>query len=144
VIRTSNSAAAGKMNPQLVPLLEHAGRPHGHRFGLTRMDSLLLALHQAQVESVLELLAGKLTANRLRHLLTELGMSDASSARTMPADMLLAGFDPLHEPFLRAKVARIVKQALERVASGRFRLPSSLCLTGVPLFLPAVSLTPTS
>ena len=43
------------------------------------------------------------------------------------AEMLLAGFHPSSEPFLRRKVAVVVlKGQLERVASGRFGVTGSL------------------
>jgi hypothetical protein len=46
--------------------------------------------------------------------------------------MLLAGFHPRKEPYLRRKIAAVQKAQLEQIASGKFKLPGSLYLTGVP------------
>ena len=123
VIRTSNGAVAGRMNPQLVPLLEYAGDD--------RMVPLLMAMQSTHASKVAELGSSELSANQLRHLLMELGLSDGQLGASA-ADMLLAGFEPQAEPHLRKKVVAVMRDALERVASGRFTVPLSTSLMGVP------------
>lgn len=126
VIRTSNGASTGRVNPQMVPLLEYAGGP--------RMVTLLMHLYGLHAERLLELTSGSLTGNRLRSILSELGLSADGTGGVGPGEMLLAGFDPTVEPHLKKKVASMVTAQLEQLASGRFVIPSSLQLIGVPDF----------
>ena len=126
VLRTSNRAVSARMNPQLVPLLEHAGGD--------RMVSLLIAMQKDHADRVVELASDTMTGNRLRNLLSELGLSSNCSAGVGPGEMLLAGFHPAQEPHLKKKVCAIVKDQLEQLASGRFAVPSAIALMGVPDF----------
>ena len=136
VLRTSNAPSAAKMNPQLIPLLEFAGRKadEAHTTGHTTMSRLLLAMLQQQVERVIEMRSEHQTGAQLRNLLSELGISGDGLGGSGAGEMLIAGHDPLKEPYLRRKVARLVRLQLERIATGRFAVPMSLYLTGVPDF----------
>ena len=134
VIRTSNFAPEASLNSQLVPLLECGG---GDRVpgddNHERMVQLLLKLQDISVQKICELgKAENLTAKQLQRLLRDLGLSLEQGGRASPARMLLAGFSPWDEPFLRQKVANILKNELEKLGSGKVRVPGSLYLTGIP------------
>jgi hypothetical protein len=98
---------------------------------LQPMVQLLLALHRAEIDAILELgneSGGSGDVRRSRRLLRELSLRNEWSV----ADMILAGFDARHEPWLRSKVAAVMRDALERAAHGRFTVPGSLSPIGVP------------
>ena len=127
VLRTSNGAPSGKMNPQLVPLLEHSGGPRGSE-GRTTMVGLLLSLAEENKRRICQIDSEELSGPQLRSLLLDFGLGETSVA----SYMLLAGFHPRKEPYLRRKIAAVQKAQLEQIASGKFKLPGSLYLTGVP------------
>ena len=54
------------------------------------------------------------------------------SASVCAADLLLAGFDPSKEPYLRSCVSRLVEDSLKKLAEGRVAIPGSVLLKGVP------------
>lgn len=97
------------------------------------MVQLLLQLHKEQTEMVLNLqqVDGSSDAQLLRRLIKQLGVRPATAgACASPADLLLAGFDPRTEPFLRQKVADMVRHSLEDLAAGRLVVEGSLLLPG--------------
>ena len=71
VIATSNSAPTGRMNPQLVPLLEHAGGGKGSE-GRATMVRLMLALQDEALARTLELTSATLSGPQLRSVRREL------------------------------------------------------------------------
>ena len=113
VLRTSNGAPTAKMNPQLVPLLEHASGPPNSA-ARQRMVALLTTLAEESKRRVCELDSDDLSGPQLRSLLTDFGLRETSIA----AYMLLAGFRPKREAYLQRKVGAIKRSQLEQIASG--------------------------
>ena len=127
LLRTCNPPGPGRLSPQLVPLLEHGGGE--------LMVRLLLQIQREQMESILSLKSvdGAPDDAKLRRLLRELGLRPSvDGVAASPSDLLLAGFDPSSEPYLRMRISDMVKASLEDLACGKLRLEGSLNLPGRP------------
>lgn len=127
LLRTSNPPGGGRLSPQLVPLLEHGGGE--------LMTRLLLQVQHEQQQQILELrdADGNSDDALLRRLVRELGMRPSvEGAAVTAADMIMAGFEPSKEPYLKQKVADMVKRNLEDLACGKLRIEGSVNLPGRP------------
>ena len=130
VICTSNppppSSKFGKTTPQLVPLLEHAGRGAD---GSNAMTDELLKLEQQHIARVKQLKESGLSGRQKATLLRQLALP---SQCTTAADLLISGFDPVHEPWLEHEISQLLETALKRIAEGRVEIPFSGVFLGVP------------
>ena len=85
------------------------------------------------IQRILELRdADALSNAQLRNLLMDGLSRDPDSVGF--ADMILAGFQPAKEPYLRYKLARMLNAQIARLGAGRIALPGSLYFTGIPDF----------
>ena len=128
---TFDSVRAGRLNVNLVQILEHlAPRPK-------EMRAYLLRLQRAEAEQLLRVTdqAAKKSArlkalgNMAHHALCR-GVSEASTS-VSPLQMLLAGFDPVKEPFLKQSLGRYEDDGLKSLREAKVRIPQSYNLPGI-------------
>ena len=130
VICTSNpppaSSKYGKTTPQLVPLLEHAGRAAD---GSNALVEELLRLLRQHVDRVKQLMESGLSGRQKATLLRQLAIP---SQCTTAADLLISGFDPVQEPWLEHEISQLLETAVKRIADCRIEVPFSGNFLGVP------------
>ena len=83
------------------------------------MVQLLLQMQREQAEEILALkdVTGASDEAAIKRLVGQLRVRPAiDGAAASAADLLMAGFDPSKEPYLRLKVADMVKHSLEELA----------------------------
>ena len=131
---------APRLNAQLIPILEEAAGKKGSE-ERRRLVALLERYAKHQAEQVLQL--GKPNLDREQQLAATLRLAHASSSRTEHfglgtpslADMVDAGVEVLHEPFLLDKCQQSIDSALLRIRRGKLLVgDASVVVKGMPDF----------
>ncbi|KOO29083.1 RNA-dependent RNA polymerase [Chrysochromulina tobinii] len=129
-----------RLNKQLIPILEEAAGPKGSD-ERKRLGALLQRYAERQAEQVLQL--GKPNLDREQQLAATLRLAHASSSRTSHfglgtpslADMVDAGVEVLHEPFLLDRCQKSIDDTLRKIRTGKLLVgDASVVVKGMPDF----------
>jgi ATP-dependent DNA helicase RecQ len=129
-----------RLNKQLIPIMEEAAGPKGSD-ERKRLGALLQRYAERQAEQVLQL--GKPNLDREQQLAATLRLAHASSSRTSHfglgtpslADMVDAGVEVLHEPFLLDRCQKSIDDTLRKIRTGKLLVgDASVVVKGMPDF----------